>query len=147
MTMKRLIAFAMMLLLVVTPLASFAQADTTEDALPDLVFKTTTLDGNSITSGIIKNYDLILVNCWGEWCGACVWEMPYLQQISQKHKNVLILGVWYGNSESEALSVAQENGVTYPLIHPAGMLVDCLWASNSFPHTIFMITMASRWAI
>ena len=142
---KRMIAILIMLLVVLVPMtSSFADfhkavisRSTVSVSMPKLSFSTTTLDGKEYSSSVIKNYDLIMVNCWGEWCGACTWEMPYLQQISQDYKNVLILGVWYGDSVSKALEVAQENGVTYPLIHPTGMLVDCLWASNSFPHTIF----------
>ena len=116
-----------------------------QDAAPDpgttstdaLTFSTTTLDGKAYSSDVIQNYDLVVLNFWGEWCPPCVWELPYLQQISENYKNVLILGAWYGNSEEEALQTAQEAGVTYPLLHPTGMLEDYLWASNSFPHTFF----------
>ena len=102
-----------------------------------LSFETTTLDGKPYSSAAMKNYDLVMINFWGEWCGPCVSELPHLQQISENYKNVLILGAWYGNSKDQALTVAKEAGVTYPLIYPADMLNDYLWASNSFPHTFF----------
>ena len=140
---KRLIAFVLMLCMVAVPLTSFAVPERASvmvemaDSSKGLSFTTTTLDGKSFSSSVFKEYDLIVLNCWGEWCGICVWELPYLQKISKNYKNVLILGLWYGYSVEEALAVAREAGVTYPLIHSNNDLKKYLWATNGFPHTFF----------
>ena len=102
-----------------------------------LSFETTTLEGKPFSSAVFKSYDLIVLNFWGEWCNPCLWELPYLQQISENYKNVLVLGAWRGNSAEKALAAAKEAGVTYPLIHPKGMLKSYMLASNSYPHTFF----------
>ena len=138
---KRLVSFVLMLLLVLTPLTSFAQSERTLENVADspkaLSFKTTTLDGKPYSSDAIKNYDLVVLNVWAEWCGPCVWELPFLQKIYENYKNVLVLGLWWGDSVEEALETANEAGVKYPLIHSTDALDKYLWASKYIPHTIF----------
>ena len=123
---KRLVSFVLMLLLVLTPLTSFAQSERTLENVADspkaLSFKTTTLDGKPYSSDAIKNYDLVVLNVWAEWCGPCVWELPFLQKIYENYKNVLVLGLWWGDSVEEALETANEAGVKYPLIHSTDAL-------------------------
>ena len=138
---KRLVSFVLMLLLVLTPLTSFAQSERTLENVADspkaLSFKTTTLDGKPYSSDAIKNYDLVVLNVWAEWCGPCVWELPFLQKIYENYKNVLVLGLWWGDSVEEALETANEAGVKYPLIHSTDALDKYLRASKYIPHTIF----------
>ena len=96
-----------------------------------------TLDGKPYSSDAIKNYDLVVLNVWAEWCGPCVWELPFLQKIYENYKNVLVLGLWWGDSVEEALETANEAGVKYPLIHSTDALDKYLRASKYIPHTIF----------
>ena len=110
-----------------------------DEPVPDagLTFEVTTLAGEEITSEIIKDYDLVILNFWAEWCGPCVDEMPALEQIHQEFPNVLILGAWIGDSAKEAKETADELGVTYPTIKVSGMLEELAGRSMYIPATYF----------
>ncbi len=109
----------------------------TASAAGGLSFKTTTLAGKSYSSDSMKNYKLTMVNVWAEWCNPCVWEIPFLQKLYAEYDNLLILGVWVGSDKDGAIATAEEAGVNYPLLIPAGDLVDYAYKSGSIPATYF----------
>lgn len=103
----------------------------------DLQFDGVTLFGDAIDSGIIKDYDLVIVNFWAEWCGPCVGEMPALERIHQDYPNVLILGVWIGDDANGAKGVLSDLGVTYPIPTVSGTLEAYATKSMYIPATYF----------
>lgn len=40
-----------------------------------LLFQTTDLDGNAVTSDIFMDYDITILHIWGTYCGPCIEEM------------------------------------------------------------------------
>lgn len=116
-----------------------APAETALASEADLYFSTTTLDGTAITSDILKDYDLVVLNFWAEWCGPCVGELPALEQIHKDHPNVLILGAWVGDNLNEAIETLQDAGVTYPAIDVRADSVLLQYATRSqyIPATYF----------
>ena len=66
-----------------------------------------------------------VVNLFAQWCGPCRSEMPYYQQLHEKAGDkVRVLGVDYLDTQPGlALELAQQTGVTYPLLaDPSGAL-------------------------
>ncbi len=49
-------------------------------------FSTETLDGETVTQDIFKDYSITMVNVWATWCGPCINEMPDLARL---HKEML----------------------------------------------------------
>ena len=91
--------------------------------VPDLHFETVTVLGEQIDSSNFKDYDLVIVNFWADWCGPCVGEIPDLERIHQEYPNVLILGVLVESSdEAGAKDVMSDAGVTYPVLYASGSL-------------------------
>ena len=104
----------------------------------EMIFSGTTLDGEPIDHTIFENYDLIIVNCWAEWCGPCVGELPEIERIHQEYPNVLILGVLIGtNSVAAAKATLSDCGVTYPALEPVGGLIALSTRSMYIPATYF----------
>lgn len=104
----------------------------------ELVFDTVTLYGEAISSDMIRDYDLVLVNFWADWCGWCVYEMPELERIHQEYPNVLMLGVLsFPNSMDDSLQILKENNITFLTLEPDGTLVDMANGLEAFPTTMF----------
>ena len=104
----------------------------------EMIFSGTTLDGDPIDQTIFESYDLIIVNCWAEWCGPCVGELPELERIHQEYPNVLILGVLSGtDSVRNAKDTLKSAGVTYPTLEASGKLAALSRRSQYIPATYF----------
>lgn len=105
---------------------------------PDLVFDTVTLFGEPVSSSIVKEYDLTVVNFWADWCGWCVYEMPELERIHREYPNVLLLGVLTAQTSMDAsLQILKDNGITFITLEPAGTLVETAQKLEAFPTTLF----------
>ena len=114
----------------------------TETANPEpdnrLHFETTTLYGEAIDDSIFANYDLIIVNCWAEYCRPCISEMPSLEKIHQQYPRVLILGLLVSTLNiDEAKATLESTGVTYPVLEPQGGLTDYANRLPYIPATYF----------
>ncbi|WP_077615613.1 thiol-disulfide oxidoreductase ResA [Caenibacillus caldisaponilyticus] len=61
------------------------------DQAPDFALKT--LDGKEVKLSDFRGQG-VLLNFWGSWCDPCKEEMPYINEVYEKHlKNVKILAV------------------------------------------------------
>ena len=64
-------------------------------------------------------------------------ELPALEQIHQEYPNVLILGVWLGDSVAEAIETLKDAGVTYPAVRVDEGLSAYVARSMYIPSTYF----------
>lgn len=120
-----------------TPLSG-EPMDTYETEVGDLSFDTTTLDGRSIRAGVIREYDLIMINCWADWCGPCVEEIPEIERMHKEHPNVLVLGLLCNpSSVGDSKTILKDAGVTYAALEPSGSLVSLMNGTQAFPTTYF----------
>lgn len=104
----------------------------------DLSFDTVTLYGDPISTESLHEYDLVMVNCWAEWCGPCVGEMPELERIHQEYPNVLLIGLLsFSNNVDGAKATISDTGVTYPVMLPAGTLEKLIERFDAIPSTMF----------
>jgi thiol-disulfide isomerase/thioredoxin len=114
-------------------------------------FSTKTLDGQSIYQTIFSNKKLTMINAWTTWCGACIEEMPDLEELSKELENsdaqvISIVCDTYDSRDGvneELLELAQRiqerTGVTFPTLIPDDQLKDgLLQGILGYPTTWFV---------
>lgn len=82
----------------------------------------------------------VMINAWATWCPPCRAEMPLLNSYYQAHRQqgFVILAVNAGDSQSEASSFAQQNGLAFTvLLDPDTSLLNGL-GIHSFPTSVFI---------
>jgi len=58
-----------------------------------------------------------VVNLWASWCRPCVQELPALGKLAAKaDSGVTVLGVVTGDKRASAASLAEELGITFPML-------------------------------
>jgi thiol-disulfide isomerase/thioredoxin len=59
----------------------------------------------------------VLVNFWAPWCPTCLQEIPELDGLQAKHKDVQVIGVavMYKNRK-EVMEIVHNQPVTYPVV-------------------------------
>lgn len=142
--MKRWFAFLLAALLLMFAGCAHSQTDQNASESADsqgeagLSFDTVTVFGDPISTENLHEYDLVIVNCWAEWCGPCVGEMPELERIHQEYPNVLLIGMLsFSDNVDGAKATISDTGVTYPVILPAGTLMKLLERFDAIPSTVF----------
>ncbi len=86
-------------------------------AMPAFVLPTiqggTTLDSSRLAGAVI------VVNFWASWCVPCREEAADLQRFAQQHATdgVVLVGILYSDTVSNARQFRDEFGLTYPLIN------------------------------
>ena len=84
-----------------------------------LTFSTQDREGNPWTQEDLGEYKGIILNFWEPWCGPCVAEMPFLEQLSQEYANkgVQVIGVFATpDADEEVQATLDKTGVTYPIL-------------------------------
>ncbi len=101
-----------------------------------------TLEGEMLDPSIFSDYDLTLVNIWATWCGPCVNEMPYLQEVyEQLPSGVNFITICQdGNQEKAlALEILSASGATFhTLTTNEALNQDLMVYIQSFPTTLFV---------
>ena len=114
-------------------------------------FQTETLDGGAIDQTVFSNKKLTMINAWTTWCGACIEEMPDLEELSKELENTdaQIISIVCdtanakGEIDQELLELAQQivkrTGATFPSLIPDASLKDgLLQGILGYPTTWFV---------
>jgi cytochrome c biogenesis protein CcmG/thiol:disulfide interchange protein DsbE len=84
----------------------------------------------------------VVLNFWASWCAPCKEEVPLLEsswkQVQAQGKDVVILGIDFQESSSDAISFLQLYGITYPIVLDADGSVALKFSVTSLPQTIFI---------
>lgn len=98
-------------------------------SLGKLQFKLKDLEGKEVTESIFKQNKITMVNLWATYCGYCIDEMPYIQELANELKDkkfgvVGIAGDVYSNGVvdekllEKAKKIVNDTGVKYQSLIP-----------------------------
>ena len=117
--MKKLLAVLLMLALLVplTPASAESSGPITPGGtFPDFTVETT--GGTFTLSEALREKDAVLLIFWATWCGPCVHEFPFIQQVYEAHGDrlaVVALSVEPTDTMEVIAGFAEEHGLTFPM--------------------------------
>ena len=110
---------------------------TVGEAAPN--FELQNLDGQSISLSSLKGKP-VLVNFWATWCGPCVSEMPYIQEIHEdwSDSGLMVLAINWGESASEVEQFLQAHNLSLPVLLDTKNVVAPKYGIRYIPTTFFI---------
>ncbi len=133
------IALALVALLIVLAVAvrQRGAGPLAEGVAPD--FTLTTFDGQTYKLSELKGKPVVL-NFWASWCIPCRDEAPALQRAWETYKDrgVLVLGVDYVDTDTDAKKFIAEFQQTYPNGADLGTKISQAYKISGVPETYFI---------
>jgi peroxiredoxin len=101
-----------------------------------------TLKSNSGKNLKLSEYrgQVVMINFWASWCAPCRQEMPLLNRIYQQyHKTGFVLfGVNIDDNPETARALAQQLGVSFPVLFDADKQVSKRYDVDAMPSTLLI---------
>jgi len=102
---------------------------------PDFELKD--LSGTSVRLSSLKGKP-VLINFWATWCGPCQSEMPLIQEIAQKHPELVVLAVNDGESQNKVTDFVEQYGLGFPVLMDPNALVNIQYQVTGLPTSYFI---------
>jgi thiol-disulfide isomerase/thioredoxin len=105
---------------------------------PDFQFQGSS-EGQPISLSDLKGSP-VLLNFWASWCGPCVHEMPYLQQIYDKWQamGLVLLAVNIMESPAEVDNFMRGKGLNFPVLLDSEGAIAKQYNIEYIPATFFI---------
>jgi len=83
---------------------------------------------------------VVLLNFWASWCGPCRQEMPLLDSIHAKYKNLgfSVVGVNVEEDSSKAVGILKKGKVSFPVLFDTENKVSRLYDVSAMPSTVII---------
>ena len=97
-------------------------------------FHAKTMDGQNFTNESIKG-KVVLFEFWTTWCGYCVGEAPFVDQIAEKYKDMglIVLAVDVGESKKTVKKYLQEHPRSCPIVLMEDTNLAAMYAATVYP--------------
>lgn len=95
--------------------------------------------GGTISSKELRGHPVV-VNFWASWCVPCREEAPRLQRAWETYRGegVIVLGVNFRDSKTDARKFVQEFGITYPIVRDETSQLSDALGVYGIPETFFV---------
>ena len=143
----RLLIFVLLLVLVmglsITSCSSLAQPEGSGrppqvgELAPD--FALPNLEGQSISLSNFRGRG-VLINFWASWCGPCIYEMPFIQEVDEEWsgKGLQVLAINMRESRSQVLEFIESNSFSFLVLLDEGGKVAERYYIRGIPSNIFI---------
>ncbi len=84
--------------------------------------------------------NVIMINFWASWCIPCRHEMPFLEKLYQRYKDLgfTILGINVEENPQMAHAMLQKIPVSFPILFDSDNSVSKLYKVSGMPTTILI---------
>ncbi|MGH8180988.1 MAG: TlpA disulfide reductase family protein [Steroidobacteraceae bacterium] len=128
--------------LVALALPAWSAADSAADAVvaaPAPAFTLQSTDGQQVSLAQFKG-DVVMINFWASWCGPCRQEMPLLDSIYRKYKDMgfELIGVNVEPDAKSANAWLKATPVSYPVLYDPQSKVSQLYQVQAMPTTVII---------
>ena len=101
-------------------------------------FETTLLSGAAFTLSEQTGKTVVL-NFWATWCGYCVMEMPYFEELAGEYgESVRFIGVNTGESENKIKDFIEKKGFTFDIIADTDGTISQRYPTDAIPLTVII---------
>ena len=114
-----------------------AGAEELSGAAPNFSLKSRS--GETVELGDLKG-DVVMINFWATWCGPCRKEMPHLEALHQRYKDLgfTLLGVNVEDDQKGALKYLEETPVSFEILFDPANRVSELYDVIAMPSTVMV---------
>jgi len=125
--------FVALLMLAAAPL----QAKNANGPAPDFTLKS--MDGRNVKLSELAG-NVVMINFWASWCAPCRVEMPKLNDLYNKYKDLgfVLLGVNVEQQEQPPRNFLQKRPVDFPILMDKGNDVSKLYHVIAMPTTVLV---------
>jgi peroxiredoxin len=104
---------------------------------PDFVLRS--LDQNNLRLSEFRG-QVVLINFWAGWCGACRQAMPAFNEIHDKYRRagLVMLSVNLDDEMQRALHMAESLKILYPVLLDERKAVSQLYQVETMPMTVLI---------
>ena len=95
--------------------------------------------GETVALSDLKG-EVVMINFWATWCGPCRKEMPHLEALHQRYKDLgfTLLGVDVEDDERGALKYLEETPVSFEILFDPGNRVSEMYDVVAMPSTVMV---------
>jgi len=123
-------------LLVAVALGGSANAENGKVA-PEFVLRS--LDGQNLRLSELRG-EVVMINFWASWCGACRSAMPSLNELDAKYRRVglKLLSVNVDDEHNKAEHMAESLKIRVPVLRDEQKTVSRMYKADTLPLTVLI---------
>ncbi len=135
---RAIVATVLLMLLFVGGLAvSAVQAEELKGPAPDFTLKNRA--GGNVRLADLRG-DVVMINFWASWCGPCRQEMPLIEDIYNRYKDLgfTVLGVNVDNDPKLADKLLKDVPVSFPVLLDSENRLSEIYKVDAMPSTVMV---------
>ena len=102
-------------------------------------FKQDEKENEKYSFNLKKSNKHVFINFWATWCGPCVRELKYLQELYEEYKDKIdFVFINCGSSENELTNFAKSNNYTFPIGFDEDDYISNMFSVRSIPMTVIV---------